>query len=166
MLPFFIEIPQRRKMVSLKWPSCAYWRKFSQLFIQPVPVHDVKVNFVSPVFVQMFVRCGAMSAAMQRVLVRAGTDLKSKVKQSFRVVLTLKHILENQDQQIPKTFILEVERLLQVELQQYLKCQIPIHQPQQKKNFKENQISPKIECIAIMLFILVQPQKMPMNQQT
>jgi len=36
--------------------SPSFRRVDSQFFVQPIPVHDVKVNFVGPVMIEMLVR--------------------------------------------------------------------------------------------------------------
>ena len=57
-----------------------------QLFIEPIAVHDVKMNFVGPVAVQMFVSGRPMPTTMHRILVSAGTDLKPEVEQPLGIV--------------------------------------------------------------------------------
>ena len=57
-----------------------------QLFIEPIAVHDVKMNFVGPVAVQMFVSGCPMPTTMHRILVGAGTDLKPEVEQPLGIV--------------------------------------------------------------------------------
>ena len=55
-------------------------RMCPQLFVKPIPIHDVKMDLIGPVAVQMFVSGRSMPATMHRILVRAGTDLKSEVE--------------------------------------------------------------------------------------
>ena len=58
-----------------------------QFFVQPVTVHDVKMDLVSPITIQVFVGCSSMATTMHGILVCTGTDLETKVKKAFGVVI-------------------------------------------------------------------------------
>ena len=58
----------------------------TQFFVEPVTIHDVKVDFIGPVAVQVFVRGGTMATTMHGILVCAGTNLETEVEEAFGVV--------------------------------------------------------------------------------
>ena len=55
----------------------------AQLFIEPVAVHDVEMNFAGPIAIEVFVSRRAMAEAAGRVLIRARADLEAKVEQAL-----------------------------------------------------------------------------------
>ena len=54
-------------------------RVLTQFFVEPVSVHDVKVHFVSPVTIEVFISQRSMPTAMQRILIGTRADLEAKI---------------------------------------------------------------------------------------
>lgn len=50
------------------------------MVLEPITVHDVEVNFVGPVLIEMFVCGRAMPATVERILICARADLEPKVE--------------------------------------------------------------------------------------
>ena len=58
----------------------------AEFFVEPVAIHDLKVDFVSMLCEQCGVGWQARSDTVQRVLIRTGTDRKREVEEAAWVV--------------------------------------------------------------------------------
>lgn len=58
----------------------------AELFVKPIPVHDVKVSFVGPVLIEVFVDGCSVADAVDRVLVGAGTDFEPEIEEALGIV--------------------------------------------------------------------------------
>lgn len=58
----------------------------AELFVKPIPVHDVKVSLVGPVLIEVFVDGCSVADAVDRVLVGAGTDFEPEIEEALGIV--------------------------------------------------------------------------------
>ena len=65
----------------------------AELFVKPVPVHDVEVRFVGPVAVEVFVNGSAVANAVDRVLIGAGADFEAEVEEALGIVFWVNALL-------------------------------------------------------------------------
>ena len=75
-----------RQLVDAGTETPGFRGMLAKLLIEPVAVHDVKVGLVGPILIQIFVGFSAVTVSMDWILVGAGSDLESEVKQTVRVV--------------------------------------------------------------------------------
>ena len=77
---------------ALRQPPGFRWI-LAQFFVAPIAIHNVEMDFSGPVAIEELVGRCLMAATMQRILVGTRANLKSKIKESLRIVLLVARVI-------------------------------------------------------------------------
>ena len=82
------------KLLNALEQAPSFWWVSAELFVEPVPIHDMEVDLVGPTLVEVFVGGFPVADSVKGILVRAGADLEAEVEEALRVVLGIDAALD------------------------------------------------------------------------